>query len=52
VIDGLDLKEIVESTSGKPQLVPGTAAERRAGTTTTKAAAEAEVEPPADAAGQ
>ena len=52
VIDGLDLKEIVENTSGKPQLVPGTAAERRAGTTTNKAAPETEVEPPADAAGQ
>jgi cell division protease FtsH len=52
VIDGLDLKEIVETTSGKPQLVPGTAAERRAGTTTNKAAPETEVEPPADAAGQ
>ena len=50
MIDGVDLKEIVETTSGKPQLVPGTAAERRA--TASKNAAETESEPPADAAGQ
>jgi ribosomal protein L12E/L44/L45/RPP1/RPP2 len=35
VIDGNDLREIIETTSGKPQLVPGTTAEHRAGTAQT-----------------
>jgi cell division protease FtsH len=35
VIDGSDLREIIETTSGKPQLVPGTTAEHRAATAQT-----------------
>lgn len=50
VIDGVDLREIVETTSGKPQLVPGTGTERRG--STPKQATDTEAEPPADAAGQ
>ena len=41
---------IIETTSGKPQLVPGTMAERRASVTQTPP--ERESEPPVDAANQ
>ena len=50
VIDGSDLQDIIETTSGKPQLVPGTMAERRASATQTPS--ERESEPPVDAANQ
>jgi hypothetical protein len=50
VIDGSDLQDIIETTNGKPQLVPGTTAERRAGTLQTPP--DRENEPPADAANQ
>jgi hypothetical protein len=51
VIDGSDLQEIIETTSGKPQLVPGTTAEHRAVTAQTPN--EAEGDQPTDAvAGQ
>ena len=50
VIDGSDLQEIIETTSGKPQLVPGTAAERRA--VSTQTSADTENEPPSDAVSQ
>ena len=48
VIDGSDLQEIIETTSGKPQLVPGTTAEHRAVTAQTPN--EAEGDQPTDAA--
>ncbi len=50
MIDGSDLQEIIETTSGKPQLVPGTAAERRAVATQTPS--DKENESPSDAASQ
>lgn len=50
VIDGVALREIVETTGGKPQLVPGTGTERR--TAAPKQTPDTEAEPPADAAGQ
>ena len=50
VIDGSDLQDIIETTNGKPQLVPGTTAERRASVTQTPP--ERESEPPVDAANQ
>ena len=48
VIDGSDLQEIIETTSGKPQLVPGTTTERRTGAPQTSS--DRENEPSADAA--
>ena len=50
MIDGSDLQDIIETTSGKPQLVPGPTAERRASATQTPS--ERESEPPVDAANQ
>ncbi len=48
VMDGTDLRDIVETTSGKPQLVPGTGTERRNGGP--KPNAEPSASPDADAA--
>ena len=50
VIDGSDLQDIIETTNGKPQLVPGTTAERRTGAIQTPS--DRENEPPADVANQ
>ena len=54
VMDGTDLRDIVETTSGKPQLVPGTGTERRNGGPKPNAepSASADADAAADAAGQ
>ena len=53
VMDGTDLRDIVETTSGKPQLVPGTGPERRGSAKPSgETPASPDTDAAADAAGQ